>query len=281
MTNPSQRRRRRYGAVAALVFHRFLGQSCQVEAWSHNHQQHHEQWQKPKPCLDFYPSRRQMIAQCMAVATIGSIMTTTAPSSQAACLPGDLSKDCIGVYKVPIDDRILPYVSTPEALKRFAPDLNYVPPLVAPSSVTLAWEIMETQRLAVNDIQQIVQQGRLEEAGIKVLNLVPKVTQSGKVILEDCFQHIVQSLSTTSVVKELTMNRLESQWELVLGLWGETDVMIGQALKGQMGVSAVAQIYLLTQIKDATAAMDDFMTLAALTSEKSSSSSSSSSSPSH
>ena len=58
---------------------------------------------------------------------------------------------------------------------------------------------------------------------------------------------------------------------MVLGLWGETDVMIGQALKGEMGVSAVAQIYLLKQIKDATAATDDFMTMAASSSEKSSS----------
>lgn len=188
----------------------------------------------------------------------------TPSSSQAACLPGDLSKECIGVYKIPIDDRILPYVSTPEALQRFAPDLKYVPPLVAPTSVALAWEIMETQRLAVNDIQQVVQEGRLEEAGIKVLNLVPKVTQSGRVIIDDCFQRILQSIATTSVVKEMTMNRLESQWEMVLGLWGETDVMIGQALKGDMGVSAVAQIYLLKQIKDSTAAMDDFIALAAL-----------------
>ena len=269
-----QRRRRPFPslamAVMAFLFQCFLGYNYQVEAWSNpNCHQRHQPLQQPETsdAVSTHSGRRQFLWKTMAAA-IGPILTTSTVS-QAACLPGDLSKECIGVYKVPIDDRILPYVSTPEALKRFAPDLNYVPPMAVPSSVAMAWEILETQRLAVNDIQQVVQKGKLEEAGIKVLNLVPKVTQSGKVILDDCFQHIVKSLSTTSVVKEMTMNRLESQWEMVLGLWGETDVMIGQALKGEMGVSAVAQIYLLNQIKDATAAMDDFMTLAALTSEKS------------
>ena len=43
----------------------------------------------------------------------------------------------------------------------------------------------------------------------------------------------------------MTRNRLESQWEMVLALWGESDVMIGQGLRGELGVSAVAQIQIL------------------------------------
>jgi len=190
--------------------------------------------------------------------------------SNAACLPGDLRKECIGVYKVPIDDRVLPYVSTPEALQKFAPDLQYVPPIVAPDSVPQAWDILETQRLAAVDIQNVVQAGRLEEAGIKVLNLVPKVTSSGKVVLEDSLKRISKnaSSSSSSVVDEMVMDRLQSQWDMVLGLWGESDVMIGQGLRGDMGVSAVAQIQILNQLKDATAALDDFMASAALASGK-------------
>lgn len=233
-----------------------------VVAWSN----HHISNSKTGPDTSLLlagTSRRKWISAALA-----TLATAVTAPSEAACLPGDLNRDCIGVYKVPIDDRILPYVSTPEALKRFAPDLNYVPPVAVPNSVALAWEILETQRLAVDDIQQVVQAGRLEEAGIKVLNLVPKVTQSGRVILEDSLTKIVASLSPTPVVEEMTMNRLQSQWDMVLGLWGEADVMIGQGLKGDMGVSAVAQIYILKQITDATAAMDDFMALAASASGK-------------
>ncbi len=266
-----------YGISAFLLLQGFSSVTV-VVAWSNNHSP--RIFNRPvdpdaspssspstTPSPSMWTTRRKWISSSIfALAT----SVTAAGNSHAACLPGDLSRECIGVYKVPIDDRILPYVATPEALKRFAPDLNYVPPIAVPNSVALAWEILETQRLAVDDIQQVVKAGRLEEAGIKVLNLVPKVTQSGRVILEDSLLKIVNSLSSTSTsaVAEMTMNRLESQWEMVLGLWGEADVMIGQGLKGDLGVSAVAQIYILKQIADATAAMDDFMASAAVASGK-------------
>ena len=92
--------------------------------------------------------------------------------AHAACLSGDLSPSCIGVYKVPMDDRILPYVNTPEALSKFAPDLNYVPPIQSPDSVSQALEILATQQLAAQDIANVVSAGKLEEAGIKILNLL-------------------------------------------------------------------------------------------------------------
>jgi hypothetical protein len=221
-------------------------------------------------------NRRQWISSSLSslattFTTVGAVIVLPPLSSQAACLPGDLSKDCIGVYKVPMDDRSLPYFSTPEALQKFAPDLRYVPPIPAPTSLAQAWDILDTQRLAADDIQQVVQAGRLEEAGIKVLNLVPKVTSSGKMILDDALQRIIankSSSSSSNVVQEMTMNRLESQWEMVVALWGESDVMIGQGLKGDLGVSAVAQLQILKQLQEANAALDDFMASAAAASGK-------------
>jgi hypothetical protein len=57
-----------------------------------------------------------------------SILASMLPMypSNAACLPGDIRTDCIGVYKMPLDDAALNYVETPEQLKKFAPDLNWV-----------------------------------------------------------------------------------------------------------------------------------------------------------
>lgn len=196
--------------------------------------------------------------------------------ASAACLPGDLSKECIGVYKVPtiVDENVLPYVSTPEALQRYAPDINYVPPIPVPKNEKQAWEIFQTQRIAADDIKQVVLEGKLEEAGIKVLNLLPKVTSSGKTML----QYVSASSSsgsssssgdgvgdtgtttTMSSINDIRYTQMETQFELVYALWNECDVMIGQALRGELGnTSAVAQIQILSTIRDAIASMDDFI----------------------
>jgi hypothetical protein len=188
----------------------------------------------------------------------------TSSAAHAACLPGDLSKDCIGVYKVPIDDNSLRYFGTPEALKKFAPDLNFVPPIPPPKNVAQAWEILNAQRLAADDIQQVVSAGRLEEAGIKILNLVPKVTSSGRFIVQTILNENESSSETASspklsAIQELQLSKLQEQFSMVLALWGQCDVEMGQGLRGEMGVSAVAQLQLLESLRDATVAFDDFL----------------------
>jgi hypothetical protein len=196
-------------------------------------------------------------------------------SSYAACLPGDVRPSCIGVYKVPIDDNVLPYVGSPEALQKFAPDLQYVPPITLPKSLQVAIEILETQRLAADDIGAVVSAGRLEEAGIKVLNLIPKVTTAGRVVLSNIQKQQQQqrvsaeattttssstSTSSDDVVKGLQYQKVEEQYNVMVALWSDCDIVIGQGLRGEMGVSAVAQIQILTSVKDSTIALDDFIT---------------------
>ena len=47
-------------------------------------------------------------------------------NANSACLPGDIRSECIGIYKLPLDDGVLKYVETEEMLKKFAPDLKWV-----------------------------------------------------------------------------------------------------------------------------------------------------------
>jgi hypothetical protein len=178
---------------------------------------------------------------------------------RAACLPGDLSKECIGFYKVPMDDSYLKYFGTPEAVKTNAPDLNYVPPIRSPKNYKQAVEILETQLLAAKDIQQVVLAGRLEEAGIKVLNLVPQVTVAGRLVVGTIKEELLGGGAAAAAVNEMRILKLEQQLELVMGLWGECDIEIGQGLRGDMGVSAVAQIQILSSLGDAIAALDDLL----------------------
>jgi hypothetical protein len=213
-------------------------------------------------------NRRRWISQvAAAVATASAAQTKQQLPVQpchAACLPGDVRAQCIGVYKVPIDDNVLPYVQTPEALKKFAPDLKFVEPIKLPPSLQSAFEILESQRLAADDIQSVVSAGRLEEAGIKVLNLIPKITTAGRLVLLSVRQQqskttTIDSSSSIDVVNELQYSKIDDLFNTMVGLWSESDIVIGQGLRGEMGVSAVAQIQILDSVKDAIIAMDDFL----------------------
>jgi hypothetical protein len=204
-----------------------------------------------------------------------------APSDKAnaACLQGDLRTECIGVYKVPIDDGIKSYISTPEALQKWAPDLKFVDPIeyASPKSYQEAIDILKQQQyIANNDIKQLLLEGKLELAGKKVLYALPKITISGRYILDELESRIRNSSAaaaasasastessvastSTSVIDELKIERIENQYNLMNGYWGEIDIEIGQGIRGDLGVSAVAQITVLSTLRDVTSSIDDFL----------------------
>jgi len=70
------------------------------------------------------------------------------------------------------------------------------------------------------------------------------------------------SSSTEDAIDELKMTMIENQYDLMNGYWGETDIVIGQGLRGELGVSAVAQLTILSTLLDATCALDDFVSIA-------------------
>ncbi|OEU08379.1 hypothetical protein FRACYDRAFT_250173 [Fragilariopsis cylindrus CCMP1102] len=254
-----------------------------------------------------YLSRRQIMKKSLGgtmAATI-TVLLTTASSSvvepvNAACLQGDLRKECIGVYKVPIDDAIKSYISTPEALTKFAPDLKFVDPIEysPPTSYNEAIDILTQQQyIAKNDIKQYIAEGKLELAGQKVLYALPKITVSGRYIKDELESRIRNNPSSTpstststtlessesssessessestssttsasssmSVIDELKIDRIEDQFNLMIGYWGGIDIEIGQGLRGDLGVSAVAQLLILETLRDVTCAIDDFLVTA-------------------
>lgn len=201
-------------------------------------------------------SRRAILQRSAfgVLAPVESILNKSL-TANAACLPGDLSPSCIGVYKVPIDDNILPFIGTETALKKNAPDLSYVPPIVAPKSVSDALETLRKQRLLADEIVQIVTAGRLEEAGIKVLELLPKVTIAGRLIVNARLD--IQGAS--DAIQELQQQQLQNSFDQVYVSWNSVDVLIGQGLRGEMGASVVAQLTILAELKDATRALDDLI----------------------
>ena len=220
-------------------------------------------------------TRRQIFQQAAAVTTL---VASSPSAAKAACLQGDLRPVCIGIYKVPLDDNILPYISTPEELHKFAPDLTYVPPIEYPKSFESAMATLRAQRTTADEIKQHVLAGKLEEAGIKVLSLLPQVAASSRRVFSDLQAKIrtsgipnknnkviVDRVPTDSetTVEEMAIEMAENQMNCVNGYWGDCDITIGQGIRGELGVVTIAQLTILESLRDATCALDDYLVTAA------------------
>jgi hypothetical protein len=170
--------------------------------------------------------------------------------AQAACLFGDTSADCIGVYKMPMDDAALPYVNTPEKLRLNAPDLRWVAPVEYPKTYKSARAELSALQQRCLGLDATVLKGNLTEAGIELLGIVPRLTVAGRVVI-----------SNLSERKDLSMKayRAEVAHAELLHKLGQTDIMIGQAISGQLGAMAPAQFQILSELRDASELFDEFL----------------------
>lgn len=203
-------------------------------------------------------SRRNFIQKLSASALMGMAFGQTVAS--AACLSGDPSVDCIGVYKMPIDDAANAYVESPEILKRFAPDVRWVPPVQYPKTYQDAFQQMKAMKVKANDLEGIVLKGNLTQAGIEVLTIVPKVTVSGRVIVEELEKN---KANLGAEKDDLSMRAYRAEvalLELLVRL-GQTDVMIGQAISGQLGSLTAGQIQILAEVKEANEFFTELITI--------------------
>lgn len=216
-------------------------------------------------------------------------------SARGACLSGDIRPDCIGVYKLPFDSAESPYVATPEKLKVYAPDLLWVPPVEYPSSYGDALVQLRGQRQLLDEARDFVARGEIENAGLAFLEMIPKVGAAGTVIMRNfvmasnkernaAMKKMMNddATSTTTTIRssnsssnnnndgnpsstpeatalEMKAYRIEYSLDELRGYMGETDVLIGQGLRGQLGVSAPAQIEILSSISDCRKEFDNLL----------------------
>lgn len=193
-------------------------------------------------------SRRKIFHIISASITSGTLMLPS--SSKAACLSGDSSPDCIGVYKVPIDDAIESYIDTPENCAKFAPDLNWVPIPQSPKSPKLAKEELLSIEKRLHETTALVQKGDLTKAGVEVLSIIPRVTVAGRVVVSH-----LESDSKTS----MRALRYENAHYDVLSSLGSTDIVLGQAIAGRLGSITVAQIQILEELNDAKVSFKELL----------------------
>ena len=107
-----------------------------------------------------------------AAAILGS--TTTDSPASAACLPGDVSADCIGVYK---------QRGTITKKQAEWAEVKYVPPPPEPVSFEEAMEQLQQYRTVVATWKEELAKGRkeyVENVGTQLLAVRPRVTAIGQ-----------------------------------------------------------------------------------------------------
>ena len=212
--------------------------------------------EESKVVLSIDPScRRKVVARLVGSLAISGGIAVMAPAiSHAACLMGDTSEDCIGIYKMPLDDEVLPYVDTAEKLNKFAPGIRWVPPVEYPKSYRDARTEMLSLRDSASNLKEIVIKGLFVDAGSRLLSLIPRVTVAGRVM--------IQTLEATKGTNEdLSMRalRLEAAHTELLGKLGQCDIIVGQALSGQLGSTTFAQIQILGELQEADVLFDELI----------------------
>ena len=223
--------------------------------------------------------RRELI-RTISNSFMSCMVLMKAKSADAACLSGDIRPECIGVYKLPIDAAESPYVSTSEKLKVYAPDLQWVPPTPYPLTYADALNQLKDQRQQLATAQDLIARGNIEAAGLLLLDITPKVSVAGKFILQKINKssnderNLAMKMDATTnagnnggnpsssnkaITLEMKAYRITTTLDDLLGYFGETDVLIGQGLRGELGVSAPAQLQILSSLSNCSAEFDNLL----------------------
>lgn len=188
-------------------------------------------------------TRREAITKIMLFTSTSVPMLSSFPQqSRAACLAGDTSTDCIGMYKVPIDPAIDHMVNTPEQLAKFAPGLRWTPPIEYPKTYITAKEEIVNLKQNVLELIPLVSKGELTTAGVELLRIVPRITVCGRVAID--------SLQNNNDY-EMKAMRSEVAHNELLGYLGSADILIGQSIAGHIKTITIAQIQVLEELVNA------------------------------
>lgn len=231
-----------------------------------------------------HAQRRRLFVQTLFKSAMASaaLIPATARPVRAACLSGDIRTECVGVYKLPVDAGESDYVGNAETLKLYAPDIKWIPPITYPPNYADALKQLKNQRKALDAARELVAKGDIEETGLVFLDIIPKTTAAGITITKAfsaasnaernaAMKKVPRSKlggggegdadgagsgpvnpSTTVATTTLDMRafRIENALNDLYATLGEADILIGQGMRGELGVAAPAQIEILAQIAD-------------------------------
>lgn len=211
-------------------------------------------------------------ARSALLATLALLATTVStvqnpPPSNAACLAGDTSTECIGYYKMPVVDEgdQSGYFDTAEHLSIYAPDVRWVPPVPYPVTYKLARDELVDLQKRVRELPVPVLKGELVYTGTELLGIVPRITAAGRVVIRalniSSLKTVPSSGGKFGIEKKksgysqqdfaASADEAEEAHDDLLTNLAEVDIAIGQYLRGDVGAVIATQVQILESLKEA------------------------------
>mmetsp|Transcript_16728 Transcript_16728/g.26058 ORF Transcript_16728/g.26058 Transcript_16728/m.26058 type:complete len:236 (-) Transcript_16728:414-1121(-) len=119
-----------------------------------------------------------------------------------------------------------------------------------------AVEIMYAQRIAVDNIANVIQDGNMEEAGFKVMQLNAQTRAAGKIILDSYQQQLSRKDDNLMLLRFLSCQK---KFAVLLDSCDECGEALQKTLKGKLGATAAAQIKSSKIVDETKSAYDDFL----------------------
>lgn len=183
--------------------------------------------------------------------------------ANAACIAGDTSVDCIGSFKEKIpkmqrdrqamkangDGNVLAFQDIHLKQYTLRPHRDDVI-ITTPNTLEDAIGILADQRLAMDNMEQLVTLGDLEQAGILLLASMPKMTVAGR------FAVWAVPRNLQGMIQPMLTQVQESATTL--------DHTIAMGIRGRAGLSSltVAQLAVLKDLSQCKMALDNLIQLA-------------------
>lgn len=125
-----------------------------------------------------------------------------------------------------------------------------------------AIEILQTQRLACDNIASVISNGDLNEAAFKGVQLASQVKIGGKIILQSLQQGVSSDQTLKNKNEPIDIVRYlqcQKEFAILIEACDEFNIQIEKSLRGKLGVSAVAQLQLLPLLDELRSAYDRFL----------------------
>ena len=104
--------------------------------------------------------------------------------------------------------------------------------------------MLQDQCLAMDEIERLISSGDMENAGVAVLRVLPRLTLAGR--------YIVAAMQST-------VPQIQQRSDEVSALALAVDNHIGKALRGNLGSTTIAQLTLLSDIKVVKVSLSNFI----------------------
>ena len=117
-----------------------------------------------------------------------------------------------------------------------------------------AKEILYSQRLALDNIGDVISNGNMEEAGFKIMQLSAQTNTAGKIILDS-----FQEKSFGNGINILRFLSCQKKFATLLDYCDLCGLSLQKALTGKLGVTAAAQLRLGSVVEETKNAFDDLL----------------------